>query len=180
MRTLAISLACLLFLATPSTRADGADDSAPDETPAAAPPQTPEQEVRTLGDYGIAYTTRALQSGAEFYPFAFVMRTDGAIQRVAPSELPRFPTQVELLQTLERGFAEKAVNGKYRAIAIVADVVISMPDGRESDAIQLALEHREGFCRNVFYPYTLSEESVLSFHEPVSGKRTGKIFTACN
>ncbi len=180
MHTLTASLACLLLLATAPTRADGANDSAAGETPATAPPQDPEQEVRTLGDYGIAYTAKALQSGAEFYPFAFVMRMDGAIQRVAPSELPRFPTQVELLQTLERGFAEKAVNGKYRAIAIVADVVISMPDGRESDAIQLALEHREGFCRNVFYPYTLSEESILSFHEPVSGKRTGKIFTACN
>jgi hypothetical protein len=180
MRTLAASLACLLLLATAPIRADGADDPAAAATSAAAPPQTPEQEVRTLGDYGIAYTTRALQSGAEFYPFAFVMRTDGAIQRIAPTELPRFPTQIELLETLEKGFAEKAVNGKYRAIVIVADVVISMPDGRESDAIQLALEHRDGFCRNVFYPYTLSEDSVLSFDAPLSGKRTGKIFPACN
>ena len=180
MRTLAASLACLLLLAASPSRGEEPAETSPEETAAAAPPQTPEQEVRTLGDYGIAYTTKALQGGAEFYPFAFVMRTDGAIQRIAPGEMPRFPTQVELLQTLESGFAEPAVNVKYRAIALVADVVIAMPDGRESEAIQLALEHREGYCRNVFYPYTLSEEGVLSFEKPVSGKRTGKIFTACN
>ena len=91
-----------------------------------------------------------------------------------------FRRRSELLQTLEKGFADAAVKGKYRAIAIIADVVIAMPDGRESEAIQLALEHREGFCRNVFYPYTLSKEGTLSFNDPVSGKRTGKIFTACN
>jgi hypothetical protein len=178
MRSLATSLACLLLLLAGASRAADADEPSPDKPAATA--QTPEQEVRTLGDYGIAYTTRALQGGAEFYPFAFVMRTDGAIQRIAPSEIPRFPTQPELLRTLEQGFAEPDVRDKYRAIALVADVVIAMPDGRESEAIQLALEHREGFCRNVFYPYTLSEEGTLSFDEPLSGKRTGKIFTACN
>ncbi|MBW2268359.1 MAG: hypothetical protein JRH16_07260 [Deltaproteobacteria bacterium] len=180
MRTLAASLACLLFLAAPPSRSETGGEPASEEATEEAPPQSPEQEVRTLGDYGIAYTTRALQAGSEFYPFAFVMRRDGAIQRIAPGELPRFPTQIELLQTLEQGFADAAVKDKYRAVAIVADVVIAMPDGRESEAIQLALEHREGFCRNVFYPYTLSKEGTLNFDEPLSGKRTGKIFTACN
>jgi hypothetical protein len=149
------------------------------EPPAVAEPQTPEQEVRTLGDYGIAYTTRALQGGAQFYPFAFVMRADGRIQRIAPKELPDFPTQEKLLRVLEEGFHAVADEGKYRAVAIVADVVIAMPDGRESEAIQLALEHRECFFRNVFYPYTLNDEGVVTFEKPISGKRTGKIFTNC-
>lgn len=143
-------------------------------------PETPEAEVRTLGDYGIAYTTRALQSGAQFYPFAFVMRHDGAIQRLAPSEMPRFPTQEELLETLVAGLAEEEVHRKYKAVAIVVDVVIAMPGGRESEAIQLGLEHESGFCRNVFYPYTLSEEGRLKFEKPLSGKRRSRIFGRCD
>jgi hypothetical protein len=180
MRTLAVLLACsLLPLAAPG-RAEEVGSLVPEANAAPAEPQTPEQEVRTLGDYGIHYTTRALKSGAEFYPFAFVMRHDGAIQRIAPREVPEFPSQVELLRTLEQGFADQTVHKKWRAIAIVADVVIAMPDGRESEAIQLALEHSAGFCRNVFYPYTLSQEGVLNFDKPLSGKRIGRVFTACN
>lgn len=142
-------------------------------------PRSPEQEVRLLGDYCISYTTKALQSGEQFQPFAYVMRMDGRIQRVGPREIPEFPTQEKLLRVLENGFQDVAEQGKYRAVAIVADVVIAMPDGRESEAIQLALEHRSCFFRNVFYPYTLSEEGVLSFGKPLSGKRTGKVFTTC-
>lgn len=180
MRRLAATLIGLLLAIASPSYADAGDTAAPEEAATPAEPQTPEQEVRTLGDYGIAYTRKALQGGAEFYPFAFVMRLDGAIQRIAPRELPAFPTQLELLRTLEKGFADGDVKDKWRAIAIVADVVIAMPDGRESEAIQLALEHRGGFCRNVFYPYTLSQEGVLHFLKPLSGKRTGKVFTSCN
>ena len=171
---LSLFAACWLCgLAVASALAD-----APAEPEAA--PATPEQEVRTLGDYGIAYTSRALQAGAQFYPFAFIMRDDGKIQRVGPKEMPDFPTQDDLLQTLVEGFRDVAGKGRYRAVAIVADVVIAMPDGRESEAIQLGLEHSRCYFRNVFYPYTLSEEGVLTFGEPLSGKRRARIFTGCS
>lgn len=162
---------------TPSDPAS-AEAGTPETTPVSEP-KTPEEEVRLLGDYGIAYTTRALQGGAQFYPFAFIMRSDGKIQRVGPKELPDFPTQDKLLRTLVEGFRDVAEKGGYRAVAIVADVVIEMPDGRESDAIQLGLEHGECFFRNVFYPYTLSEEGVLSFGKPLSGGRRPRVFVGC-
>ena len=99
--------------------------------------------------------------------------------RVAPSESIEFPTNDKLVATLENGFREAADAGRYRAVAILADVIIALPNGTQSDAIQVALEHRQGFCRNVFYPYTLSDEGSLSFHKPISGAREGKVF-ACD
>jgi hypothetical protein len=166
----------LLALAWPAL----ADEApGPDEPVKTTPsPASPEQELRTLGDYGMAYTTRALRGGAQFYPFAFIMRADGAIQRVAPSQSIEFPTNEKLVATLEQGFREAADEGRYRAVAILSDVVIALPDGSQTDAIQVALEHREGSCRSVFYPYSLSDEGALSFHKPISGARAGKVF-AC-
>ncbi len=175
LRTSSVLAGLLALVLATASHGDG-----PSGETVPVPTATPEQEVRTLGDYGIRYTTQALQSGAQFYPFAFIMRADGKIQRVAPKEMPEFPTQDQLLQTLVAGFNEVAEEGRYRAVAIVADVVIAMPDGRESEAIQLGLEHSGCYFRNVFYPYTLSEEGVLTFGEPLSGKRRARVFTGCS
>lgn len=176
MHALACRIVLLLALACPTLAEEAPAPKQP--VKAGTPATSPEQELISLGERGMAAATSVLKSGAQLPPFAFVMRADGTTQRVAASE--RSASHEKLVATLENDLRAAAEEGRYKAVAILADVVIALPDGTRSDAILVGLEHRAGSCRNVFHPYTRSDEGTLSFQKPISGARAGKVFAACD
>jgi hypothetical protein len=45
---------------------------------------------------------------------------------------------------------------------MVFDVTVTLPDSRrKSDAIQVSLEHSEGYSAEVFFPYQLVENKLV-------------------
>jgi hypothetical protein len=150
--------------------------------PVQTPADPPDADLSLLVDAGLAFArARLTQPGApgELLPFAFVVRADGKLQRVAPSEGRELPSPESLLELLGQAFRDDARAGAYRAVAIFADVVIALPGGAQTDAIQIGLESASGRCADVYFPYTRTPEGALRFAEPIAGARTAVVFERC-
>ena len=149
---------------------------------AQAPPEsdTTDPDLSLLLDAGLAFATTRLAQGGELLPFAFVVRADGKLQRVAASTGKELPDPASLLELLGQAFRDAARAGSYRAVAIFADVVIALPDGAQSDAIQVGLESASGRCADVYFPYTRAKPDELRFAAPIAGARTAVVFERCD
>jgi hypothetical protein len=122
--------------------------------------------------------TRLAKEGA-FHPFAFFMSADGRVQRVSPKQDAALPSPDDVLVLLQQAFRERALAGECRAVALVADVVIALPGGGQSDALQIGVEHQAGYCANFFHPYERRTDGTLRFLEPISHERKGVVFPDC-
>jgi hypothetical protein len=154
--------------------------SAAGQTP--VPADQPDPDLSLLVDAGLAFARARLtqpDAQGELLPFAFVVRADGKLQRVAPSAGRELPSPESLLQLLGQAFRDDARTGAYRAVAIFADVLIALPDGSQTDAIQVGLESASGRCADVYFPYTRTPEGALRFAEPIAGARTAVVFERC-
>jgi hypothetical protein len=148
--------------------------------PADAPPSVEAQaDVRLLVDTSLAVARKTLSEQGDFHPFAFFMKADGGLQRLTPKANAALPEPDAMLQLLQQSFRERAAAGECRAVAVVADVVIAVPGGGQSDALQIGFEHRSGWCRNFFYPFEKSPEGEIRFQKPISGHRAGAVFPDC-
>lgn len=143
------------------------------------PPEAAE-DARILVENAVAVARQRLAKEGEFHPFAFFMDAGGRLQRISPRQDAALPSPDEVLQLLQQDFRERAQAGECRAVAVVADVVIALPGGGKSDALQVGVEHRDGYCANFFHPYERSSDGSLRFLEPISSGRKGIVFPDCN
>lgn len=98
---------------------------------------------------------RMLRDHGEFYPYSGYMRPNGEIVLIGAQDTDtERPKSKDMIYVLRTSLAEMASRGKCKAIGIVLDVRVSTPGtGTKSDAIQLCLEHEDGYSAEVFVPY---------------------------
>jgi hypothetical protein len=142
-------------------------------------PEEAAEDARILIENSIAVARSALAQEGRFHPFAFFVAADGRVQRLTPRRDVALPGPAESLGLLEAAFRERAQAGECRAIALVADVVIALPGGGQSDALQVGIEHRSGYCQDFFHPYERGTGGEIRFGEPLSRRRTGSVFAEC-
>ena len=88
------------------------------------------------------------------------------------------PTE-EIYEQLQDVLREGAADRTYIAIATFAMVELRDPrSGEMLTAVHVALEHRDGYCVDVFYPTVLRGE-ILVLGESFAGKRDGAYFDSC-
>lgn len=138
------------------------------------------EDARILVENAIAVARDRLAREGEFHPFAFFMAPDGRVQRMSPRPDAALPSPDDALLLLQQAFRERAAAGGCRAVAFVADVVIALPGGGESDALQVGVEHRDGYCANFFHPYERQRDGTLRFLDPIAGPRKGVVFPDCH
>ncbi len=107
-------------------------------------------------------------------PFA-----DGSATTVSPEDDREQPPTTELLESLLDGIRASASAGTYKATAVFVNVRIEHPvDGKPVDAIHIGLEHQDGYCADVFFPYRRTE-GRLELADPFATRREGSVFDAC-
>jgi hypothetical protein len=118
-------------------------------------------DLNELLNGAVELATDQLQEGSEFAPFALAMQTaDGEILHLEPDEDDaQDPEQVRAL--LVAGLREGALQGQYRAVAIVTDVTLEDEQGDPvSSAIHVALEHTDEEPVSCLVPYEIGNEDV--------------------
>ena len=138
------------------------------------------EDARILVENSIAVARSTLAKEGRFDPFAFFVAADGRVQRVTPKHDVAQPAPDQAIALLQAAFRQRAEAGECRAFAVVADVVIALPGGGQSDALQIGVEHRSGYCQNFFHPYERAPDGTLRFGEPISSRRKGVVFPACD
>ena len=167
----ALAAAIMLALAAPIPLPGRAEDTVSAEAA---------EDAKVLVENGVAVARSTLAKEGSFHPFAFFVAPDGRVQRVTPKRDVALPAPDEALALLQAAFRQRAEAGECRAFAVVADVVIALPGGGQSDALQVGVEHRSGYCQNFFHPYERRSDGTIRFGEPISSRRKGMVFPNCD
>jgi len=122
---------------------------------------TPKLEAELLMNEGIKFARQMLSLHGEFHPYANALRASGEIVSVGASDGTEFPRAQALLDILVSSCQEAAVRGDYSAVGIFSLVTIARPsDKQRVNAVQVGLEHKAGYCADLFFPYTLKPGGV--------------------
>jgi len=102
-----------------------------------------------------------LEQHGEFYPYGAAMQPDGKIVSVEGYDGSDKPLSQDIIKLLKDGFRKAAKNGEYIATGIFFDVKVTPPGSTEkTDAIAVALDHKQGYSVVVFCPYKILDTNV--------------------
>jgi hypothetical protein len=120
---------------------------------------------------------RLLSKHRELYPFAIALTSNGQVISTTRSNADRRPRSGNAVAVLEKGLQQGAESGRYKATALVLDMMVVPPRrGVQQHAIAIQLDHRGGYSVIVFYPYDLGESGSLAIGAPFSEWGEQKIF----
>jgi hypothetical protein len=110
----------------------------------------------------LPFAERMLRQFGEFYPYGGYLKPDGTVVEVgAKSSDTDQPKSKDLIDVLRSSFREMASAGKCRAVAVIFDVVVTLPKSTlKSNAIQVCLDHADGYSSEVFFPYRLANNEL--------------------
>lgn len=123
----------------------------------------PSKDIEGLVNYLLPIAQKSLAQYGEFYPYAGCLTPDGEILQLGAQlkdvERPKSQPLIDLLYKHIRSEVEAQ---HCKASAIIFDVSIT-PSGatEKSDAIQVCLDHRDGYSAEVFFPYQLKDGQLI-------------------
>jgi hypothetical protein len=139
--------------------------------------KTPKEECEELMNAVLPFAQRMLSRYRGFFPFGGAMGLDGKIIAVAGGTGSEHPASQEVTAVLEEGFREGARTGKYKATALVSDMLVVPPrEAVKRDAIAVRLDHRDGYSVVVVFPYTIGPGGDVAIEAPYVAKGDRRIF----
>jgi hypothetical protein len=123
----------------------------------------PKQESEKLMNHMLPLAEKMLREYGEFYPYGGYMKPDGEIVDVGAKDPDTDrPRSKDLIYVLRSSFQEKARANKCKAVAMVFDVAVNLPESdQKSDAIQFCVEHVDGYSAEVFFPYEIINKEIV-------------------
>jgi hypothetical protein len=120
-------------------------------------------ESETLMNAMLPLAEQMLRRGGEFHPYGGYMKPDGIIVDVGAEDTDTDrPKSKDLIYLLRSSFHEMVDKGQCKAVALIFNVVVNLPDSdRKSDAIQVCVDHAEGYSAEVFFPYRVVNDKVI-------------------
>jgi hypothetical protein len=130
-----------------------------------------------LLNFVMPFAEQMLGRHGEFHPFGAAMRTDGQIVPVTGSTSRwRRPSAAELTRKIKDALVAGARSGEYRATAVAYDMRVTLPsDGRQSDAVAVAVDHHDGYSAIVVFPYVLNGPEV-TMDDPIGYQGEANVF----
>ncbi|MDR7099167.1 hypothetical protein J2X04_001514 [Lysobacter niabensis] len=106
----------------------------------------------------LPFAEQMLSEFGEFHPFGGYLDRNKEIVHV--SVLDEQSSAKEKIEFFKQSFSQLAENGEALAFGIVFDVIRSFKDGSKGDAIKMVLEHKDGYCANLFFRYRIQKGTV--------------------
>jgi hypothetical protein len=124
---------------------------------------TPKQETERLMNAMLPLAEKMLRQHGEFYPYGGYMARDGTIVDVGAGDPDTDrPSSRDLVYGLRTALEELARTKKCKAAAIVLNVSVNLSGtNRKSDAIQICVEHEDGYSAEVFFPYQILNDDIV-------------------
>lgn len=135
------------------------------------------QESEKLMNAVLPLAEKMLRRYGEFYPYGGYMKPDGKIVDVgAEDSETEHPKSKDLSDSLRSSFRGLARTNQCKAVAVAFNVAVNLPDSnRKSDAIQVCLDHADGYSVEVFFPYQIVNGEV-AYGETFAQKGKQEIF----
>ena len=140
--------------------------------------QQAKADCETLMNEVLGVAKRMLREHGEFFPYGGAMEPTGEIVSVSGYDGREQPPSADIIRLIRGAFVDAAAAGTYKATALVYDVrVTSRASGVKSDAIAVALDHRDQYSVVVFFPYQLVN-GELRFGEVFAQQGERNVFAA--
>ena len=82
----------------------------------------------------------------------------------------------DIIKLIQEALAQGASDGEYKTTALAYDATVPLPSsGKQSDAIAVALDHRDGYSVITFLPYELRGKEV-HMGTPFTRQGTASVF----
>lgn len=109
------------------------------------------------------FAEKMLKEHGEFFPYGQALDAKGAVVAVGATDGREHPPSADVIRLLKQGFVSGALTGKYSAAALVYDVRVQVPKtGVKSDAIAVALDHKDHYSVVVYFPYALKGRELIA------------------
>jgi hypothetical protein len=142
-------------------------------------PRTPKDDANELLNSALPFAFQMLREHGEFYPYGRVMRPDGSIEMFGADDGVEHPSSKKLIELLEGAFRHFALEGRYKATAIVYDVRTIPPGATEkTDAVAVRLDHEDNYSVVVMIPYRRAPDGEVSTGALFAANGAGSIFPA--
>lgn len=136
----------------------------------------PKSDCEALLKSASAVAERMLAKHRDFHPFGTVMKSTGDIVAIAAHDDRERPSPADVIDLLTWAFQEGARAGEYKATALAYNGSIALADTEEkSDAIVVALDHRDEYSVIVVIPYRI-EGGELALGRTFAKEGAGDIF----
>jgi len=123
----------------------------------------------------LPFAHRMLREHGAFHPFGGTISREGDITQVGAYTGEEYPPGTDLREVMRRSF--RAGADALETTAIVCDVRITPPgEDAPRDAIQVELDHRDGYGAVVFFPYEISPSGELMIDAPFASASGGGLF----
>ena len=138
--------------------------------------QESKTECEALLNEAMPLAEKMLREHGEFYPYGYEMTSAGVIKLTAGYTDTDRPKSAVIIDLLIEGFRQDAAAKKIKATALVYDMLVVPPGARaKSDAIAVALDHRDNYSVIVIFPYVL-DHGNLTVGTPFAQKGESRIF----
>ena len=123
----------------------------------------PTRDSEKLMNAMLPLAEKMLRKYGEFYPFGGYMKPDGTVVDVGAADPDAdHPKSKDLIYILRSSLREMAHRLECTATAVVFNVAVTPPDSaHKGDAIQVCIEHADGYSAEVFFPYRLVDGEVV-------------------
>lgn len=125
----------------------------------------------------LPFAKQMLRDYGEFHPFGGTMKSDGEIVHVGATSGEDISAPSALVEILTEGFRSKAREKAIKAAAIVLNVRV-LPPGRveKCDAIEVRIDHHDGYSAHVFFPYRSTDDLGMVFEVPFAARGNPFVF----
>lgn len=118
-------------------------------------------ECEVLLNEAMPFAQKMLREHAEFYPYGYEMNPAGDIKLVAGYTGTDHPKSQTIIDLLIEGFKQDAAAKKVKATSIVYDMLVVPPGASaKTDAIAVALDHRDNYSVIVIFLYALDHGNL--------------------
>ena len=123
------------------------------------------EDFERLLDATFPFVEDLLKKHGAFFPLASAIETTDSIAQVGTYDGAEQPLSDKVIADLKVGLSEGAKKGDYKAIAIFYDARAIDPNtNQKTDAVAVIVEN-SSIAYKLFFPYTLTKNSVLTFGE---------------
>ncbi len=116
---------------------------------------TPKQECEIVLEALIPAAEHLLKKNGDFYPMGAVLTRDSEISFTAVCSDDEFPDTQSIMNNLVLSHKQMAEKNEIKASGIAWNAAVSTPEGKQSKAMIISLEHQEGYCVIAGLPYKL-------------------------
>jgi hypothetical protein len=109
----------------------------------------------------VEFAEKMLRSSGEFHPFGGYLDEAEKVVHVGLSPEVNWTSDRHRAEALSESLRALVQNKQPLVIGVVTNVSLAR-EGGSSDAIRVFLEHRSGYCADVFFHYRLTEGVTMT------------------